>query len=126
MGVHYEKVLAAAKAAYPELWPEDPLKEADMPRGPLAFARQDAIERVGRALEAYENVKPEVGAGPVVLMPPEDAALVQQVLAVTSYIDNTGRTTYSVRCIGEGLSTTWLGMGVLAQNWLLQNFSGLS
>lgn len=129
-----EKTMAAAKAAYPELWPDS----GDEPYGysgptgkaTLARRRQAAIGRIGRALEAYGEHASEMPTDPdddlssialadFAISLPEDAAMVQQVLTTVTYIDQEGKTAYVVRTMGEGLLTSWLGMSILTQNYLL-------
>lgn len=114
---------AATKEAYPELWP--PYYD-DLPaqnKASLAHHRQAAIERVRAAVQAYgEQSAGNSGltAQEVTLALPDDAAMVQQVLATITYIDHEGSTAYVVRTMGEGLRTTWLGMNVLTQDYLLK------
>jgi hypothetical protein len=114
-----DKVLAAAKAAYPEFWPALHRAE-DMPM--LTMQRQAIIDRIGAALEAAEAHEPDAPQGlqTLAIVVPQDAAMVQQSLTVLAYLDHNGETAYSVQALGEGLMSSWLGMGVLAQDYLLR------
>mgnify|MGYP001572792488 CR=1 FL=1 len=130
-------IVAAAKAAYPELWPEDEKKWQLGARAALVHSRQAVIERVTNAVEAYEqataSTPPQVfeiqlpSDAAMIQLPsdaamiqlPSDAAMIQQVLTVIAYLDGDGQTAYSVRTTGEGLISSWLGMCVLAQDYLL-------
>jgi hypothetical protein len=112
-----ERIEAAAKAAYPELWPE-----GDVPmehRAGLAIARQQAVTRIAAAVEAADSEGDSQTLGKVDIALPDDAAMVQQTLTVVAFIDNEGRTAYSVFTTGEGLLASWVGMAALAQNYLL-------
>lgn len=140
-----DRLLAAAKVMFPQLW-ETP--DSEVPMGhkvALTMARQRAMDKVVAGIEAYhmhvdtdELPAEEVvaGATPVEASKPEpqqeitplgefnvglpsDAAMVQQVLVVITYIDNEGGTAHMIKTSGEGLRTTWLGMCVLAQDYLL-------
>lgn len=129
-----EKIAAAAKAAFPELWPAEDAYTAfgrtpPFPPGELAYLRQDAVDRIIKAIEVLQQ--PEAAgedsheAGPIPLADftiemPDDAAMIQQVLTTITYIDNDGRTAYVVRTMGEGLRTSWLGMCVLTQDYILR------
>jgi hypothetical protein len=122
------KIEAAAKAAFPELWPTTE-EELSLPqRAARTFNRQYAIERITKAIEAYNEAPGEMGdADPVELANfgielPSDAAIVQQVLTAITYVDNDGKMAYTVNTQGEGLLTTWLGMVVLTQNYLLAHY----
>lgn len=124
-----DKLEQAAKAAYPELWPDNFAELPAPNKASLAYHRQAAMDRVKAGIEAYS----ETSAGEpsltslqeVTLALPDDAAMVQQVLATIAYIDNDGQTAYVVRTLGEGLRTTWLGLNVLTENYLL-NMPGVT
>jgi hypothetical protein len=114
---------AATKAAYPELWPDNWNELAPQNKASLAYHRQAAMDRARLAIEAYAERSADnsgLTAQEVTLGLPEDAAMIQQVLATITYIDNEGSTAYVVRTMGEGLRTTWLGMNVLTQDYLLK------
>ena len=118
-----EKLLAATKAAYQELWPDDDFADRLSPpqKAGVAFNRQQAIDRTAKAIEAYgQSMISTSDPQKVVLAMPEDLAMVQQVLATVVYLDKEGVTSYAVVKSGEGLMSTWLGMGVLTQDYLLQ------
>lgn len=125
-----EKIKVAAKAAYPELWPED-ANDFPIPgaagRAVMARHRTEVVDRITKALQAAEEFGAAPDEGEFEVVPlgdfaislPEDAAMVQQVLTTVTYIDNEGKTAYVVRTKGEGLLTSWLGMSILTQNYLL-------
>lgn len=129
-----QRLAKAAKAAYPELWPdsgEEPRGyESSAGKANLAVRRQAALGRVVKALEIYEGAVGEEAAieQAEVVTPltdfvvglPEDAAMVQQVLTTVTYLNHEGQTAYVVRTMGEGLRTSWLGMCVLTQDYLLR------
>lgn len=123
------RIEAAAKAAYPELWPEDWEQLPASHRASLTITRQGAIGKVTAAIQAYEAAAtPEKEDGQAEQVPladfsismPDDAAMIQQVLTAITYIDTEGRTAYVVRTMGEGLRTSWLGMCALAQDYILK------
>jgi hypothetical protein len=111
-----QRILAAAKAAFPALWPDEEVEN----KAGYAFARTDALSVITKAIDAYEAAPTGDTTQVVSLVMPPDAAMVQQTLATVSYLDREGRMAYSVRCIGEGPLSTWLGMGILTQDYLLQ------
>jgi hypothetical protein len=113
------RVEAAAKAAFPEFWSEDLEELKPQYKALVTIRRQEVIDKMVKGLESYEATR---NPATVVLEPPDGAAMVQQVLVTTMFIDNDGRTAYTVRCLGEGLLNSWLGMGVMAQDYLLQRF----
>lgn len=116
-----EKLEQATKEAYPELWPDNWQELPGQNKASLAYHRQAAMDRVAKAIESYGA--PQSGglvSQEVTLELPEDAAMIQQVLATITYIDHEGSTAYVVRTMGEGLRTTWLGMNVLTQDYLLK------
>ena len=146
--MNYERIEAAAKGAFPELWPDD-LKDLGMDaRAALTYQRQSAIDRMVAGLAAYEEVPDDTeGAlnpdsvntppiedvelpdeesdegrflGSITMSLPENAAMVTQTLTVLSFIDEDGRTAYGVQFTGEGQRTSWLGMCVLAQDYILK------
>lgn len=129
---------AAAKAAFPELWPDNLRELSPDARAALAFSRQQALTRVGAAIAAYELAGDEeaheealgqatigvaedegIALADFTIGLPEDAAMVLQVITTISYVDTEGRTVYVVRTMGEGQRTSWLGMCVLTQDYLL-------
>lgn len=119
--------LTAAKAAFPELWPEEDAMQVVLQQhggpGGLTIARQEVLDRVQRALDAVEGNDEDTippGTESITLQLPKDAKMVQQALAIVMYIDSEGRVAYSVRTIGEGVISSWLGMNVLTQNHLLR------
>lgn len=118
------KLEAAVKAAYPELWPDDWEQLPGLNKASLAYHRQAAMDRLRLGIEAYAEAQSEGGgSSPLAdysISLPEDAAMIQQVLTIVSYIDNDGRTAYVVRTMGDGLRTSWLGMCVLAQDYILK------
>ena len=101
----------------------------------VAEASDEEVMRVKRQREAFNELrdleadldekeapagKSSLTAEEVTIKLPEDAAMVQQVLATIVYVDHDGQTAYDVRTMGEGLRTTWLGMNVLTQDYLLK------
>lgn len=129
------KIEAAAKAAYPDLWPDDYNKLPGPTKAAITNMRQQATEIVVRALNAADQVEdsaPDGDEAPdtsgaifntladVTVALPQDAAMLEQVLTVVTYVAKDGRTAYVVRTMGEGLRTSWLGMLVLAQDYLLK------
>lgn len=141
--MNYERIEAAAKGAFPELWPDN-AKELGMDaQAALTYQRQHAIDRMVAGLAAYEEVPdeeadapepaatqpflPEEGdeddgrlLGSITMSLPDNAAMVTQTLTVLSFIDDDGRTAYGVQFTGEGQRTSWLGMCVLAQDYILK------
>lgn len=119
-----DKVLKAAKAAFPELWPDEDAMQVLLQqhggKGGLAIQRQAALGRVQAALEAAGADPAGDATQRVVLIMPDDAMMIQQTLAIITYIDESGKVAYSIRTLGEGLVSSWLGMNVLAQHYLLQ------
>lgn len=118
-----DRLEAATKEAYPELWPDNFAELPPQNKASLAFHRQSAMDRISRAVEAYGEQSSGGGgltAQEVTLGLPEDAAMIQQVLATIMYLDHDGDTAYVVRTMGEGLRTSWLGMNVLTQDYLLK------
>jgi hypothetical protein len=119
-----QRIQRATQEAYPELWPDSWQDLPSQNKASLAFHRQAALDRVVKAVQAYEQdpvaTSPSLTAQEVTIALPEDAALVQQVLTGISYIDTEGRSAYIVRTMGEGLRTSWLGMLVLAQDYILK------
>jgi hypothetical protein len=116
------RLLAAAKAAYPELWP-DPVKGDGQPAGQwgpadLVYARQSAVDRILAAVEAYEAAA-ESSNLTVTLGLPEDARMVQQAVSVVMYLDENGRSVFMFLSDGEGTISAWLGMTVLLQDHIL-------
>jgi phage tail protein X len=121
-----ESLEAATKAAYPELWPDNWNELPPHNKASLAYHRQAAMERARVAIESYAEANAGAAANSglaaqeVTLALPDDAAMIQQVLATITYIDHEGATAYVVRTMGEGLRTTWLGMNALTQDYLLK------
>lgn len=120
MSDHSAQLEAATKAAYPELWPDNWNELPAQNKASLAYHRQAAMERVSAAISAYGESGGGLTAQEVTLSLPDDAAMIQQVLATITYIDHEGTTAYVVRTMGEGLRTTWLGMNLLTQDYLLK------
>ena len=140
--MNYDKIEASAKAAFPELWPDNAEKLGPEAQAGLVYQRQNAIDRTVAALAAYVDAEPEVetvdlpvgdveaepeseeGEGvlldSVTLSLPEDAAMVQQTMTVLTYIDEQGRTAHAMHFTGDGQRTSWLGMCVLAQDYILK------
>jgi hypothetical protein len=127
MSIDPNRIITATKAAFPELWEsgsdvhDDALK--GMEASALATARQNALSRVGQAIAAYDE---NVGGDPtpaIMLVLPEDAAMLEQALVTLTYFDKDGKLSYSVQTMGDGVLSTWLGMGVLAQNYLLRQLT---
>lgn len=129
-----ERLLKAAQSAFPELWETPDSEVPKQHRGNLAMARQRALtittdavtgweaadeEVPAEVLEELEEISKESAFGDIKVALPDDAAMVQQVLTVVTYLDNEGVTAYVVRTSGDGLMTSWLGMCMLAQNYLL-------
>jgi hypothetical protein len=117
---------AAAKAAYPELWPDNWKDLPGQNKASLAFHRQAALDRVTAALEAYQGTEGEKAAlegdrpHAITLAVPSDAAMVQQVLGIIAYLTEDGQTAYAVLSSGDGLRASWVGMCAIAQDYLLK------
>jgi hypothetical protein len=60
------------------------------------------------------------GVPTITLALPEGAQMLQQSLTIAMYLDDHGRSAYTVACVGEGLTSSWLGMNVLCQDFLLK------
>lgn len=122
---NHEHLLIAAQAAFPELWPSEEPKDPSTRAG-LAIARQQAMDRAGNAIAAFEaSVAGDEEGDPAVMGDlaiemPEGAAMLLQTLVTIAYIDEEGRTAYVVRTMGEGMRSSWLGMCVLTQDYLLK------
>jgi hypothetical protein len=118
-----DKILTAAKAAFPELWTDEDGKNAEPWK---VMHRQESLTLMARALQAIGETDGPVGpAGPgkahiVSLVMPAEVAMVDRTLAVTSYFDANGQTAYAFSALGEGQMATWLGMSVLLQDWIIR------
>lgn len=106
-----EQTTAAAKAMFPEAWPEGEEAMSPFQRGQLTMVKQNAIDRAQAGLEAVET-------GPVIEYP-DDAIMVEQTLIVFSYLDKDGNLAVGIRTRGEGTLTNWLGMADVAKHYLL-------
>ena len=110
-----EQIEAAAKAAFPELWDEDGMMVRMLPAGMLAMHRQQAIDRAQKALEAMTGQPTEH----IALEIPSDSAVLQQTLAITTYLDKDGQEGYQVQVVGQGSMITLLGMNLVCQEYLM-------
>lgn len=82
-----------------------------------AASGEDEPEKPARRL-AQVSADGE-GVPQVILNLPEGAKILQQSLTIAMYLDENGASAYTVACLGEGLTSTWLGMNVLCQDYLL-------
>lgn len=120
------KILAAAEAAFPELWPSTDEELTGPQKAARAFNRQYAVERVAKALKAYSDaVRAETPTEPTLLEEqairlPDDAAMIQQTLTVIQYIDTEGQSAIKVHTTGDGQITSWLGLVEIAKLYVLQ------
>lgn len=60
------------------------------------------------------------GTPTITLTLPEGAKMLSQSLTIATYLDDHGNTAYTVACVGQGLTSSWLGMNVLCQDYLLR------
>jgi hypothetical protein len=106
-------VLAAATAAYPELFGENVPAAGGNPAN-RALVKQDILARIARAVKAADDANPVIK-----IAPPPDAQMVLQTLAAVTYLNEDGNTLFAVYTQGDGQLTSWLGMNVMTQDYLL-------
>jgi hypothetical protein len=117
---YLDHVEAAAKAAFPELWEEDSAIVQMLPPAHLTMHRQQALDRAQKALAALQQAEAATGSAEhIALHIPDDAAILQQTLAITTYIDKEGQEGYAVQIVGEGSMIRLLGMNLVCQEYLM-------
>ena len=109
------RIMVAVKAAYPELWPDRALEPGEAAE--LIGPRQDAVVRMNKALKAAEFVAGDKTQS-VTLILPDQAAMVEQTLAISTYVREDGSQGFAIQMLGGGPLPLWLGLAELAKDYV--------